>query len=788
MNKWIDFIKVNKLFVKILLSFLSLLIPVALLGTIAYVNSVNELKKEYTEKLELHLASSSKSVENYWKMIYEAGIHFYGEPDVIRLLDPSSWHNEEDRANLHLLFDSIERARFHVNQFTDDVFVYVDDTYVLTGSGVNDFYAFFDKINTFGSRNAEDWLELLQSEDSVDILKPDQVSTAFRTSEVITFLVRNPSGEHKAVLAATVPVSKVLDALQPVIDQGASGVVVLDDQGNLVLSTNERFNHLKTWTLPDDNQQDDNDAKKSKEVTIEHQRYIVSRTVTDTFHWTYYAVTPIKSFENQAGGILHLIVGISLVLIIVGITCAFIFSLNIYNPIRKIVEIYLEEDRRSRKEESPGKLPKDLNAIGEGIQQLITYRDRYHDEWQMMARDYVDHALHQIIGGSDITRKQQEDMVRMLETHLDFRKPLYLCYVVAFEFMERFFEEIQDIERIVIETKIKNLIRGYLSHYANIYVLESREHLYYCIVNVDSGEEAERFNQAMEHFMRTFEYDKKYYRMKIGAGLPYEGLDGITKSYRGAMTALQLIRTDDPEQMAHAAGSNEKQEVAYTYADENKLLKALRFGDKEEADATIREIVQRPELSYIVRNEFIGNMYETAARFALERGVELDRMTGERDLLHSGNSSWQSAEIALDERMKLLANSLHAIIDLTAPEKKTHKSKELAQTIKQYVEEQYMTDLHLESIAEQMKVSVKYVSRVFKEHYHTNLSDYISELRVQAAKELLVSSKLTVNDISERVGFYNRTTFLRTFRKFEGLSPNQYRQKQAAQSHEEEQS
>lgn len=84
-------------------------------------------------------------------------------------------------------------------------------------------------------------------------------------------------------------------------------------------------------------------------------------------------------------------------------------------------------------------------------------------------------------------------------------------------------------------------------------------------------------------------------------------------------------------------------------------------------------------------------------------------------------------------------------------------------------------DVHLEHIADKMGVSVKYVSRVFKEHYNTNLSDYISELRIRLAKELLRDSAFTVNEISEKAGFYNRTTFLRTFKKLEGKSPNQYR-------------
>jgi YesN/AraC family two-component response regulator len=84
-----------------------------------------------------------------------------------------------------------------------------------------------------------------------------------------------------------------------------------------------------------------------------------------------------------------------------------------------------------------------------------------------------------------------------------------------------------------------------------------------------------------------------------------------------------------------------------------------------------------------------------------------------------------------------------------------------------------------------MNVSVKYVSRVFKEKTGMNITDYISQVRISKAKELLLHSDLPIGAIAEKVGIHNRTTFLRTFKKVEGLSPNDFRKSIAADANRE---
>lgn len=92
-----------------------------------------------------------------------------------------------------------------------------------------------------------------------------------------------------------------------------------------------------------------------------------------------------------------------------------------------------------------------------------------------------------------------------------------------------------------------------------------------------------------------------------------------------------------------------------------------------------------------------------------------------------------------------------------------------------YITGHFAEGIYLESIAQAVAIHPKYLSRIFKERTGVNLSEYISLVRITKAKEMLVASDRNVTEIGELVGFENRTTFFRTFKKLEGVSPNEYR-------------
>ncbi len=108
----------------------------------------------------------------------------------------------------------------------------------------------------------------------------------------------------------------------------------------------------------------------------------------------------------------------------------------------------------------------------------------------------------------------------------------------------------------------------------------------------------------------------------------------------------------------------------------------------------------------------------------------------------------------------------------------THSSenKQLVQQIRVYIEDNFSNpELSLSLISEQFSVSAKYISQLFKDQLGINFAEFVTSLRIESAKELLVETEEPINDIALRVGYEIPLSFGRTFKRNVGVSPSEYR-------------
>lgn len=94
----------------------------------------------------------------------------------------------------------------------------------------------------------------------------------------------------------------------------------------------------------------------------------------------------------------------------------------------------------------------------------------------------------------------------------------------------------------------------------------------------------------------------------------------------------------------------------------------------------------------------------------------------------------------------------------------------------QYIAGHYAADLSLEKVASIVYLNPIYFSQLFKQKTGNGFKDYITQLRLERAMELLRESELKIADISERVGYPDMRHFSQIFRKKSGLTPSEYRQ------------
>lgn len=96
--------------------------------------------------------------------------------------------------------------------------------------------------------------------------------------------------------------------------------------------------------------------------------------------------------------------------------------------------------------------------------------------------------------------------------------------------------------------------------------------------------------------------------------------------------------------------------------------------------------------------------------------------------------------------------------------------------IQKFVEENCLSsDFSVSMTADHFGITMAYMSYLFKKKFHTNFSDYIWNIRLSKAKQLLEQSDLSIEEISIRVGYENPSSFRRKFKETVGVSPSQYR-------------
>ncbi len=92
-----------------------------------------------------------------------------------------------------------------------------------------------------------------------------------------------------------------------------------------------------------------------------------------------------------------------------------------------------------------------------------------------------------------------------------------------------------------------------------------------------------------------------------------------------------------------------------------------------------------------------------------------------------------------------------------------------------YIQQNFTRKISLKEFGEQFHLSEKYISQYFKKHFHITLSQYITYLRLEHAKQLLQDTDIPVTEIAMQSGYQNVSYFIRSFKKTYEVSPLKYR-------------
>ena len=122
-----------------------------------------------------------------------------------------------------------------------------------------------------------------------------------------------------------------------------------------------------------------------------------------------------------------------------------------------------------------------------------------------------------------------------------------------------------------------------------------------------------------------------------------------------------------------------------------------------------------------------------------------------------------------------LVNLLNAVMSETIYEDSSKNRKYNLDTIKQYIDTNYLQNISLDQLSTQFYINKFYLTRAFKERYGTTINNYILEKKITRSKELLRFTDDSIEDIAVACGIKDPNYFSRVFKKIEGTTPKEYR-------------
>ena len=266
-------------------------------------------------------------------------------------------------------------------------------------------------------------------------------------------------------------------------------------------------------------------------------------------------------------------------------------------------------------------------------------------------------------------------------------------------------------------------------------------------------------------------------KLVIGIGKKFDSIPEIEKSYHEALTAVRSA--DSNEDIRHYGDITVGLEDALQYPiqKEKALMEKIRMLEITACEELVDDI-----FGWVIKNlgsdlnmakTYIVGLVVLVIRAAIENHIDdesKDRLV---------NKDYYGEILVINDVAGLKRWFENIIEEILEKMRNFRNSKitGIVEKVKAYINANYRKDITLEKAAEMVLLSPQHFSRVFKKETGMNFIDYITEYRIDRAKNLLQNSNMNVKEISYEVGYNDPNYFFKVFKKATNLTPGEFRLK-----------
>jgi two-component system response regulator YesN len=256
----------------------------------------------------------------------------------------------------------------------------------------------------------------------------------------------------------------------------------------------------------------------------------------------------------------------------------------------------------------------------------------------------------------------------------------------------------------------------------------------------------------------------------IGCGEPKQRITDIYQSFVEAVIEAQNTGARDATGPNSNVGKAELLKI-----NKSAVENYLRCGVKEDFadffDTFIRPLGEAALKSYMVKNYLVMDIVLTTAKFVAELGGSIDQIVPDLGTIETVLAEVTTFEQFREQIQKILLGALVFRDSLAG-----NQHLLMLRSVHDYIDQHHSDqNLSLNEVASQASLSPSHFSTVFSQETGQTFKEYLTEIRIRKAKELLRSTTLRSSEISYQIGYSDPHYFSYVFRKQTGLSPKEYR-------------
>jgi len=252
-------------------------------------------------------------------------------------------------------------------------------------------------------------------------------------------------------------------------------------------------------------------------------------------------------------------------------------------------------------------------------------------------------------------------------------------------------------------------------------------------------------------------------------GFDFEGVHQCGRQASEAVTMRMLRGSDNIIQWTHREG---RKRFFYPYNSEAKIFNNLHAGNMGNINTELETIKKTIRSTEGISYDNICYIYNQLAGGTIRRLSEMNIDTS--GIFYSHGNVCRA--IASSETLETLNSCMVDFYeDLLHYLRKDKDEEQAIDRIMACLMKNFRTDMFFEDMAAEVNISYSYMRKLVREKTGKSINETVNFLRIQEAKSLLLDEKLKLPEIAKMTGYRNTQSLKRYFRKFEGLSPLEYR-------------